>query len=168
MTRKAHDACFMSASVTVQLTGHADSKHTARPRIALDDVRRAPASRGRRVEMHVRALRPGGFAHHRRGTTTEAEPGAAGGQIGFGLSHRRRPRLAGRKKRDIREKTHEFAAVLLIGLLTSNVYFCALVVSAQQATRARSGQVRADGRAVADAAGPFNALGATLFWGGWA
>ena len=33
---------------------------------------------------------------------------------------------------------------------------------------ARAGQVRADGRAVADAAGPFNALGATLFWGAWA
>ncbi len=32
----------------------------------------------------------------------------------------------------------------------------------------RSGQVRIDGRAVADAAGPFNALGATLFWGAWA
>ena len=31
----------------------------------------------------------------------------------------------------------------------------------------RTGQVRADGRAVADAAGPFNALGATLFWGAW-
>jgi hypothetical protein len=28
--------------------------------------------------------------------------------------------------------------------------------------------VRAEGRAVADAAGPFNALGATLFWGAWA
>ena len=28
--------------------------------------------------------------------------------------------------------------------------------------------MRADGRAVADAAGPFNALGATLFWGAWA
>jgi len=28
--------------------------------------------------------------------------------------------------------------------------------------------VRADGRAVADANGPFNALGATLFWGAWA
>jgi len=29
------------------------------------------------------------------------------------------------------------------------------------------GPVRAEGRAVADAGGPFNALGATLFWGGW-
>jgi hypothetical protein len=33
---------------------------------------------------------------------------------------------------------------------------------------ARTGLVRPDGRAVADAAGPFNALGATLFWGAWA
>lgn len=33
---------------------------------------------------------------------------------------------------------------------------------------ARTGLVRADGRAVADAAGPFNALGATMFWGAWA
>ncbi len=33
---------------------------------------------------------------------------------------------------------------------------------------ARTGLVRAEGRAVADAAGPFNALGATLFWGAWA
>ena len=31
-----------------------------------------------------------------------------------------------------------------------------------------TGLVRAEGRAVADAAGPFNALGATLFWGAWA
>lgn len=33
---------------------------------------------------------------------------------------------------------------------------------------ARTGAVRIQGRAVADAAGPFNALGATLFWGAWA
>jgi len=32
----------------------------------------------------------------------------------------------------------------------------------------RTGHVRPDRRAVADAAGPFNALGATLFWGAWA
>jgi hypothetical protein len=31
----------------------------------------------------------------------------------------------------------------------------------------RRGQVRAEGHAVADADGPFNALGATLFWGAW-
>ncbi|RPI49235.1 MAG: hypothetical protein EHM55_24155, partial [Acidobacteria bacterium] len=43
-------------------------------------------------------------------------------------------------------------------------------VRARQAPRAgtRTGSVRIDGRAVADAAGPFNALGATLFWGAWA
>ena len=34
-------------------------------------------------------------------------------------------------------------------------------------TRQPHGPVRAEGRAVADAAGPFNALGATLFWGAW-
>ena len=32
---------------------------------------------------------------------------------------------------------------------------------------ARPGPVHTEGRAVADAAGPFNALGATLFWGAW-
>ncbi|HKY22628.1 MAG TPA: hypothetical protein VJM31_15555 [Vicinamibacterales bacterium] len=50
-----------------------------------------------------------------------------------------------------------YAAVLLIGLMTLQ----------QGAAAARTGQVRAEGRAVADAAGPFNALGATLFWGAW-
>lgn len=40
--------------------------------------------------------------------------------------------------------------------------------AASRQPTARSGPVRADGRAVADAAGPFNALGATLFWGAWA
>jgi hypothetical protein len=40
--------------------------------------------------------------------------------------------------------------------------------SARQALPARTGAVRPEGRAVADAAGPFNALGATLFWGAWA
>ncbi len=48
-------------------------------------------------------------------------------------------------------------SVLLIGLL-------ALTAPLD----ARTGPVRAEGRAVADAAGPFNALGATLFWGAWA
>jgi hypothetical protein len=48
-------------------------------------------------------------------------------------------------------------SVLLIGLL-------ALAAP----LNARTGAVRQDGRAVADAAGPFNALGATLFWGAWA
>jgi hypothetical protein len=48
-------------------------------------------------------------------------------------------------------------SVLLIGLIALGTPL-----------NARTGQVRADGRAVADAAGPFNALGATLFWGAWA
>ena len=51
----------------------------------------------------------------------------------------------------------KYVSVLLIGLL-------ALLTP----LHARTGQVRAEGRAVADAAGPFNALGATLFWGAWA
>ena len=34
--------------------------------------------------------------------------------------------------------------------------------------RRSSGVIHAEGRAVADARGPFNALGATLFWGAWA
>ena len=52
-----------------------------------------------------------------------------------------------------------YAAVLLIGLMTTQLGAARLP---------RAGQVRADGRAVSDAAGPFNALGATLFWGAWA
>ena len=51
----------------------------------------------------------------------------------------------------------KFAAALLIGLMTLGAPL-----------EGRTGQVRAEGRAVADAAGPFNALGATLFWGAWA
>src|SRR5687768_985686 len=54
-------------------------------------------------------------------------------------------------------KRMKYVSVLLIGLL-------ALLTPLD----ARMGHVRADGRAVADAAGPFNALGATLFWGAWA
>jgi hypothetical protein len=50
----------------------------------------------------------------------------------------------------------KFGTILLIGLLTL-----------APRLNARTGQVRADGRAVADAAGPFNPLGATLFWGAW-
>ena len=42
------------------------------------------------------------------------------------------------------------------------------VSSQQNVNGPRRGEVRAEGRAVADAAGPFNALGATLFWGAWA
>ncbi len=51
----------------------------------------------------------------------------------------------------------KYAAVLLIGLIVLDAPL-----------KARNGLVRAEGRAVADAAGPFNALGATLFWGAWA
>jgi hypothetical protein len=51
----------------------------------------------------------------------------------------------------------KYAAVLLIGLMGVDI-----------AGSTRTGVVRAEGRAVADAAGPFNALGATLFWGAWA
>lgn len=51
----------------------------------------------------------------------------------------------------------KFATVLLIGLMTL-----------APPLKARTGLVRPEGRAVADAAGPFNALGATLFWGAWA
>src|SRR5262245_29542332 len=66
-------------------------------------------------------------------------------------------------------KRMKYAAVLLIGLTTIvAVDPGAYVASAQEATRARTGPVRADGRALADAGGPFNALGATLFWGAWA
>ena len=52
----------------------------------------------------------------------------------------------------------KFVTVLLIGL----------TVAVAAAPQKRTGPVRAEGRAVADAAGPFNALGATLFWGAWA
>jgi hypothetical protein len=55
------------------------------------------------------------------------------------------------------------AVVLLIGLTTLHPAF----VSTQSPAHTRNGPVRADGRAVRDAAGPFNALGATLFWGAW-
>ena len=52
----------------------------------------------------------------------------------------------------------KFAVVLLIGL----------IAAVGAAPQKRTGPVRAEGRAVADAAGPFNALGATMFWGAWA
>ncbi len=42
-----------------------------------------------------------------------------------------------------------------------------VVVSGQAPSTARRGPVRTQSRAVADAGGPFNALGATLFWGAW-
>lgn len=52
-------------------------------------------------------------------------------------------------------------AVVLIGLATIPLG------GTQHVNVPRTGQVRAEGRAVADAAGPFNALGGTLFWGAW-
>ena len=64
-----------------------------------------------------------------------------------------------------------YAGVLIIGLLALEPGFRAGATATARQTppaAARSGQVRLDGRAVADAAGPFNALGATLFWGAWA
>jgi hypothetical protein len=64
----------------------------------------------------------------------------------------------------------KYVTALLIGLMT--VQTGALPRRSAQAAKAglppRAGQVRPEGRAVADAAGPFNALGATLFWGAWA
>jgi hypothetical protein len=57
----------------------------------------------------------------------------------------------------------KYVTALLIVLATVQ-----LSGSFRQTKGAPTGQVRADGRAVADAAGPFNALGATLFWGAWA
>ena len=63
-----------------------------------------------------------------------------------------------------------YAGVLIIGLMALEPGFRAGATARQTPPPAatRSGQVRIDGRAVADAAGPFNALGATLFWGAWA
>jgi hypothetical protein len=68
----------------------------------------------------------------------------------------------------------KYAAALLIGLIAVEpglprpsaiaAPFRADAIAAGKAL----GQVRADGRAVADARGPFNALGATMFWGAWA
>ncbi len=42
-----------------------------------------------------------------------------------------------------------------------------VVVAGQAPSTTRGGPVRTQSRAVADAGGPFNALGATLFWGAW-
>jgi hypothetical protein len=58
----------------------------------------------------------------------------------------------------------KYAAVLLIGLIV----LLTLPQGMPAVALAKAGPVRAEGRAVADAAGPFNALGATLFWGAWA
>jgi hypothetical protein len=65
----------------------------------------------------------------------------------------------------------KYVTALLIGLIT--VQLGAFPQRSAQDTKPahrppRPGQVRADRRAVADAAGAFNALGATLFWGAWA
>ena len=69
----------------------------------------------------------------------------------------------------------KYVTALLIGLMATqqglprrSARLRADSAPARQAEGAKAGQVRADGRAVADAAGPFNALGATLFWGAWA
>src|SRR5688500_13150054 len=68
-------------------------------------------------------------------------------------------------------------AVLLIGLIAVDTVGSIRLRAPGAAARARAygatarqsaGAVRAEGRAVADAAGPFNALGAILFWGTWA
>ena len=66
------------------------------------------------------------------------------------------------------------AAVLLIGLFAvqpglprPSVEGARLRADSAPARQAPN-VVRAEGRAVADAGGPFNALGATLFWGAWA
>lgn len=53
----------------------------------------------------------------------------------------------------------KYVSALVIGLF--------VLAQSSQALPVRSGQVRVDRRAVADAGGPFNALGATLFWGAW-
>ena len=64
----------------------------------------------------------------------------------------------------------KYVTALLIGLMT--VQPGASPPRSAQGAKAdrplRAGQVRADGRAVTDAAGPFNALGATVFWAAWA
>ena len=64
------------------------------------------------------------------------------------------------------------AAVLLIGLFALQAGLPRRSGEADRlradSAAAKAGPVRAEGRAVADAGGPFNALGATLFWGAWA
>ena len=53
------------------------------------------------------------------------------------------------------------------GICVGFLLLALVVVTGQAPSAARRGPVRAQGRAVADAGGPFNALGATLFWGAW-
>ncbi len=62
-------------------------------------------------------------------------------------------------------KRMKYATVLLIGLIALPPGVRARQTPPRET---RTGPVRIDGRAVADSAGPFNALGATLFWGAWA
>ena len=59
----------------------------------------------------------------------------------------------------------KYAAALLIGLIAN---LNPSGATARQGAPAKAGSVHADGHAVADARGPFNALGATMFWGAWA
>lgn len=66
----------------------------------------------------------------------------------------------------------KYAVILLIGffaLAPSISRVGAVIAQAHQNAQktARPGPVRNQGRAVADAAGQFNALGATFFWGAW-
>jgi hypothetical protein len=66
----------------------------------------------------------------------------------------------------------KYAVILFIGicaLAPSISPVGALVAQARQSAQstARPGPVRTEGGVVADAAGQFNALGATLFWGAW-
>ena len=62
----------------------------------------------------------------------------------------------------------KYAAVLLISTIALDAPRQGASSAVTKPATVRSGPVRADGRAVSDAAGPFNALGATLFWGAWA
>ncbi len=70
----------------------------------------------------------------------------------------------------------KYVTVLLIGFTSvhlgggvSLLHVTGSRLRAQSATARKAvGPVRAEGRAVADAAGTFNARGATLFWGAWA
>ena len=72
----------------------------------------------------------------------------------------------------IGSKRMKNTVVLVIGLFAlapSDSLVGPVVAQARQSAQAaaQAGPVRTEGRAVADAAGQFNALGATLFWGAW-
>jgi hypothetical protein len=63
----------------------------------------------------------------------------------------------------------KYAGALIIGLFALEPGLGVTAASRQgPVTAARTGEVSLAGRAVRDAAGPFNALGATFFWGAWA